>query len=111
MKIVKLNIIIESIQNSYIGCLVSGEDENIRLSYSADDGTMSFLQDNHLSQVLSANKFQFYKVLNSAISGDMEVGQLISCVFIEGFNFLSEDDFSKRYLVIDRRSHKLVITA
>jgi ribonuclease HI len=106
---VKLKIVIEDIQELTIRCLISHTTHNISLNYQSEDGVITFNEKNILAKTIKKNQFQFKKVMNSAIKGNITLGQTINCVFIENFYFLNNDDYS-RYIRVDRSNNKLKIT-
>jgi len=110
MKVITLTINIESLQTSKIECLVSDRTKQLRLIFSTDTETLSFDDNNYLADVVRNNRFQFNKVMRSAVKGNISPGQTIHCVFLEGFNFLDNSDYS-RFIVMDRRDGKLEISA
>lgn len=109
LRIIKLEIKIESVQDTKISCLLVKDDTNVRLNYFPDKKAIEFSEENILTQIIHKNRFQFEKVMSSAVKGNIRMGQIINCVFIEGFNFLRDADFY-RIIQIDRRSEKLAIT-
>ncbi len=109
MKPIKLTVKIDAINKQQIGCCISNEAEFNYLSYSPVQRRLTFSEENQLAEVVRRNQFQFEKIIRSAIKGKLSVGQTINCVFIEHFNFLNDDDFS-RYIRVDRRNGQLKIT-
>jgi ribonuclease HI len=109
LKPVKLKIIIYAVNEKHIGCHISDEAENNQLNYFLATGNITFTAENQLAKIVRKNLFQFEKVLRSAIKGKLTVGQTINCVFIEGFNFLTDDDFT-RFIKLDRRDGRLEIS-
>ena len=110
MKTHILDINIVSFDGIEIKCLVSNGPEELLLSYFPDNGQLTLTKENGLAQSVVRNKFQFEKVIRSAIKGNIKSGQTINAVFIEGFNFLSEEDFSTKYILVNRRRGTLKIT-
>ena len=110
MKVITLTINIDSVQTSKIGCHISDNTENLRLFFSADTETIEFYKQNYLAETVRKNRFQFNKVMRSAVKGNISPGQTIHCVFLEGFTFLDNSDYS-RFIVMDRRDGKLEISA
>lgn len=109
MKPIKLTIQIKAVNELKINCFVFNKAGNNQLYYHITDGTITFNKENQLATIIRKNRHQFEKVIRSAIKGNIKVGQIISCVFIEDFNFLSDSDFSK-FIRVDKRSGKLDIT-
>lgn len=110
MKVITLTINIDSVQTSKIGCHISDNTENLRLIFSPENETIGFTSHNYLADIVRKNQFQFNKVMRSAVKGNISPGQTIHCVFLEGFNFLDNSDYS-RFIVMDRRDGKLEISA
>lgn len=108
MKPIKLSVQIKALSESNIDCYVFNETENIQLSFLVSDGSITLSKENQLAATLLKNRHQLEKVIRSAIKGKINVGQSISCVFIEGFNFLSDNDFS-RFIQVDQLNGKLNI--
>ena len=108
MKAIKLNIQIKSITDTRIRCLVWDEWGETDLLYNPEQGEIAVQKENHLSQIIAHHKFQFEKVVRSAIKGNINPKQTINTVFIEGFNFLKDADFY-RTVQVDRLNHKLAI--
>jgi ribonuclease HI len=109
LKPIKIKIQIEVVENVKIGCYIFNETENNRLEFSLSDGNITLEKENNIADLFRNNKIQFEKIIRSAIKGNIKPGQTISCVFIEGFNFISSNDFTK-YIRVDRRNAKLNIT-
>lgn len=109
MKVNKLTISIETIQEFKIECFVSDETENMHFEYFPEDATIHFAEQNHLSQVIVKHQFQFDKIIRSALKGKLNTGQTINCVFIDGFPFLNDADYSG-FIRMDRRNAKLEIS-
>lgn len=110
MKFVKIIVSIETLQDLEIGCFISDKTESLSLSYFRNKGTIACAEKNNLADVIHKYKFQFDKVMRSAIKGNISVGQIINCVFIEDFNFLNNADYF-RYIRMDRRAGKLKISS
>lgn len=108
MKPIKLTIQIKAVSESNIDCFVFNETENIQLTFLVSDGSITLSKENQFAATLLKNRHQFEKVIRSAIKGNIKVGQSISCVFIEDFNFLIDKDFI-RFIQVDQRSGKLDI--
>ncbi|MBI9067510.1 MAG: hypothetical protein JEZ09_09485 [Salinivirgaceae bacterium] len=106
---IKITIQIETISDSIIACYIFNELENNRLNFYTSDGILILKHENTLAITIRKNQFQFEKVIRSALKGNIKVGQIINCVFIEDFNFLNESDFNK-FIRVDRRNDKLDIT-
>lgn len=106
-----LNIIIqiETFSDEKIVCCVSNETENNRLEFSFSDGSIILEKENQIADIIRQNQFQFEKVIRSAIKGNIKPGQPINCIFIPGFNFISNPDF-KSFIRVDRRFGKLNIS-
>lgn len=109
MKVLKIILQIQAIKASKIECLLYNKQENTALSYFPADGNIVFTEENNLSKAIQKVHFQFKKVIQSAIKGNLFVNQKVSCVFIENFNFLTEADY-RNYIRVDRRNQKLKIT-
>ena len=109
MKPIKLTIQIEAVNESNIDCFIFNEEGNNQLDFLISDGTITLNKENQLATIIRNNRHQFEKVIRSAIKGNIKVGQIISCVFIEDFNFLNDCDFT-RFIRVDKRSGKLNIT-
>ena len=91
----KLLIEILSITDSGIGCCASNISEAVGFIYSPSRGTLEFVRKSDLSELICRYQFQFEKIIRSAIKGTLIIGQKISCVFIDGFNFLTEADYNR----------------
>ena len=100
---------IEAIDDQQLTCHVFNTTDENSLVYYPDDSSVSFSRDNQLALGILANRHQLQKILRSAINGKLHVGQTISCVFIEGFYFLKEDDFN-HFIRMDRHDGTLDIT-
>lgn len=109
MKVINLIVDIEAVQKSRIGCCVSDKIESIRLNYFPEKGIIEFAEHNYLAEIVHKHQFQFNKVIRSAIKGNITPGQTIHCVFIEGFNFLNDADYTQ-FILLDRREGKLDIS-
>lgn len=109
MEIIKLIIQIKTIDHRQISCLVTDGQDQIYLSYAIENGEPIFSVENQLATIIHNYRFQFDKIMHSAIKGKPWLGQTIHSVFIEGFNFLKEADFN-HYIRVDRRNKKLDIT-
>ncbi len=109
MKAIKITVQIQAIQEQEIECLLSDEKESIRLVYFPVEGSIVYFDDSNLVEVVRKIQFQFEKVMRSAISGNLSLGQTINCVFIDGFNFVKEADFHN-CIRVDRRTENLKIT-
>ena len=109
MKVEKLLLTIENIAESRIGCRAGYKTDEILFNYYPQREELGFDGNSPLTEILEKNKFQFNKIIKSAMSRKLTVGQSISCVFIEGFRFLSEEDF-KGYIRMDRREEKLTLS-
>ncbi len=110
MKVIKTILQIRSKSTLKIECLLSDGNEKIQLIYFPEEGSIACNEDTHLSQMICKLQFQFEKVIRTAIKGKLSVDQPISCVFIDGFNFLNRVEFNQ-YIRVDRRNEKLNITA
>lgn len=97
-----LNITIIAIENSNITFEVSDESGNTRVHYRQEEGLFTFEPHNSLSAVLINNQFQLQKVIRSALKGEPTPGQVVKCVFIHDFPFLTGTDFN-HFIQIDRR--------
>lgn len=109
MKALKITVQIQVIKEQEIDCLLSDENESMRIVYFPDDRKVVYLDDSILVEVVRKIEFQFEKVMRSAIKGNLKLGQTIHCVFFDGFNFVKEVDF-QHYIRVDRRSDQLKIT-
>lgn len=109
LKPIKLTIQIEAVEDSMIDCYITNEAGNNHLNFLTGEETVTFNKENQLATIVRKNQHQFKKVIRSAIKGNIKVGQVISCVFIENFNFLKDGDFDK-FIRVDRRDGKLEIT-
>ncbi len=110
MKTEKLSLTIESITGSDIRCCAGNASNSVRFSYNPVSRKLVFEDINGLSELICAYQFQFDKVIRSAIKGNFSVGQKINCVFIDGFNFLKEEDYF-RFIRMDRRNGNIKITS
>jgi len=106
---IKLTIQIKALNELNIDCYIFNEQENNQLEYRPLDGTCNFKNENQLATTIRNNKHQFEKVIRSAIKGDIKIGQIINCVFLEGYNFLNDDDFT-RIIRLDMRNGGLDIS-
>ncbi|MDD3077790.1 MAG: ribonuclease HI [Paludibacter sp.] len=109
MNPVKLNIHIDLVDETKIGCRITDANTSNQLLYYPVERTVEFSEQNVLVGTINKNYDQFEKVIRSAIDGKIRKGQKIRCVFIENFPFLKEADFDK-YIIVDRRNNKLEIT-
>ncbi|GAB7089398.1 RNase H family protein [Marinifilum fragile] len=109
MEIIKIKLQVKSIKEDRVECFLSDENENIRLFYDPDKGEIKFEEESNLAATIHRLKFQFKKVVRSAIKGNLQPNQTINCVFIEDFRFLEEADFNT-YIRVDRRKSVLQIT-
>jgi ribonuclease HI len=103
---IKLTIQVEALDESNIHCFIENASGDNRLGYPIPGGSITFKKENQLAAVIRNNRHQFEKVIRSAIKGKIAVGQTINCVFIEGFNFLKEGDFSG-VICLERRRGQL----
>lgn len=110
MKPINLSIDIEAVHQTEIRCLVSDHTTHVSLVYYPESESFVFSDQNHLSHTILKNQVQFEKVIRSALKGNIAAGHTIQCVFIEGFRFLCQSDYS-RYIKVDRRSGKLDISS
>ncbi|WP_346728147.1 ribonuclease H family protein [Marinifilum caeruleilacunae] len=106
---IKVILLIQSKSALKIECLLSDGHEEIQLSYFPEERTIVCLEDTSLSKMICKLKLQFEKVIRTSIKGKLNIGQSISCVFIDGFNFLNRLEFN-RYIRVDRLAGKLEIT-
>ena len=109
MKTEKLEIAIESIAESSIQCCANNRKDRVCFTYNPTQKKLNFVDGNYLAEVIYNYQFQFDKVIQSALRGNIKVGQTINCVFIEGFNFLKEEDFNY-FIRLDRRNGNLKIS-
>lgn len=108
MKPLNIKIQIETIADDKIVCAVFNEKENNRLKFSFSDGCVNLEKENQIADSIRINKFQFDKVIRSAIKGNIKPGETINCVFIQDFKFLNNSDFT-RFIRVDRHFNKLNI--
>ena len=106
---IRVTIQIEAVKETNIDCFISNEAGNNQLNFLISDGTITLFKENQLAVIIRKNQHQFEKVIRSAIRGNIKVGQIINCVFIEDFRFLTDDDFT-RFICVDKRNGKLDIT-
>ncbi|MCW3788813.1 ribonuclease H family protein [Plebeiibacterium sediminum] len=109
MKSYRFAINITTVQESMFTCLVTDGMEHNELEYYYDNKSIVFAHKNNLSDAILNNTFQFNKVISSALKGTLTVGHTIHCVFIDGFPFIKEADFSG-IIEVDRRQNDLIIT-
>lgn len=109
MKIIKLILTIKNIAEGEINCYVSNNVANNQITYFPEKDVLTFVEENSLAEEIIRNKLQFSKIMRSAISGNVTVGQTINCVFIEGFTFLNDGNFYK-YIRVNRLTNILHIT-
>ncbi len=109
MKSFRFVIKIIAVHESKFNCQVSDGTESNELEYYYDNKSIVFAGENDLSDAILNNTFQFNKVISSALKGTLTIGQTIHCVFIDGFPFINEADFSG-IIQVDRSSNDLVIT-
>jgi ribonuclease HI len=109
LKAIKITVEIQAIKDQEIECLLSDEQESIRLVYFPIEEKIVYSGDSHLVEVVRTIQFQFEKVMRSAIKGNLRLGQIINCVFFENFRFVKEADF-QHYIRVDRRDKALKIT-
>ncbi|MBN2813265.1 MAG: hypothetical protein JXQ80_04255, partial [Bacteroidales bacterium] len=103
-----LNITIVAVENSSITFDVSDASGNTRVHYRQVENLFAFEPHNSLSAVLINNQFQLQKVIRSALKGEPKPGQVVRCVFIRDFPFLSGNDFN-HFIQIDRRGDQTEI--
>lgn len=96
--------------DSCIVCRASDRFGSICFDYFPLSMEFRFSDVNYISEVIRKNKFQFTKVICSALKGKIKLNQGISCVFIEGFNFLGEKDYGQ-FIQLDRRNDDLIISS
>ncbi len=109
MKTHKIIIEIKSFSKSNVVCCVSNGTETNILDYLIKDNSICFSYSNKLSEILQKHEFQFNKVINSALKGELITGQTITCVFIDDFPFLNDNSFSN-YIKVDRTKELKIIT-
>lgn len=109
MKIIKLILTITSISADEIHCYVSNKVNDNQITYFPEKDIIIAMRENSLAYEIIRNKFQFSKIMRSAISGKATVNHRINCVFIEGFTFLADGDFYK-YIRVNRQNSQLDIT-
>lgn len=109
MEIYKVHIKIEQHDNAKVDCQVSDQTSEISLTYYCQDRTIHFYSENRLKDIVLKNQHQFSKIIQSALKGNIAIGQSIQAVFIEDFPFLTDGDFAK-YIRVDRRNGALCIT-
>ncbi len=110
MKTEKLTLTIESITGSEIECCASNKSGNICFSYDPSQKELKFTDNSSLAEIILKYQFQFDKVILSALRGKIKPGRIISCVFIEGFNFLNQTDYNC-FIRLDRRNGYLKISS
>ncbi len=110
MKTINLILTIHSITETNIVCSANNHSMNVCFSYQLTQGAFFFKSKNRLTEVLAKYQFQFDKVIKSAIKGKITLGTRINCVFIEGFNFLSEAEYNQ-FIHLDRRNGSLKISS
>lgn len=110
MNIIKLKILVKSIGNNSIACAVEHEATSNLFIYHPATKELTLENNNRLTTIINNNRFQLEKVLNSALKGQIGVGQSINCVFIEDFPFLNDAQYNQ-FIRIDRRHKKLLISA
>lgn len=103
-----LHITIIAVEDENIIFDVSDESGSTRVQYHTEEGLFNFEPYNNLSEVLVNNQFQLQKVIKSALKGGPKPGQVVRCVFIPGFPFLTGSDF-QHFIQIDRRSDHIDI--
>lgn len=89
--------------NSQVTFEVSDESGSIRVQYHTEECLFTCEPYNNLAEVIINNQFQLQKVIKSALKGEPKPGQIVRCVFIPGFPFLTGSDF-QHFIQIDRRS-------
>jgi ribonuclease HI len=109
MDVIKVMLQIKSINGDQVECFLSDEDEKIHLTYLPTLGEIKIDEESDLAATICKLKFQFEKVMRSAIKGNLKPNQTINCVFIEDFRFLEEADFNT-YIRVDQRTDELQIT-
>ncbi|WP_430813528.1 ribonuclease H family protein [Carboxylicivirga sp. RSCT41] len=110
MNIIKLNIQVKSIHSNAITCIAEHQSASNELVYYPATKELKLKKDDSLASIITANRFQLEKVLNSALKGRIAAGQGINCVFIEDFPFLNDGQFNQ-FIRIDRRNKQLAISA
>ncbi len=110
METEKLTLRIESISDSNVNCCASNYTYKTYFSYNYHQKKLFFNESNYITKVIHKYKFQFDKVLQSAIRGKIKNGQIINCVFIDGFKFLDETDYN-RFICLDQRNGNLLISS
>ncbi|MDC7220803.1 MAG: ribonuclease HI [Spirochaetales bacterium] len=97
----RLIITIEELNKEHITCRISHE-QDILLRYYLEERRIEPQEQNETSLLIKKFKKQFQKVMHSALHGTVEPGHRISCVFIDDFPFLKEEDYG-RFILMDRR--------
>jgi ribonuclease HI len=97
---------VEAIAEHAIVCHVSNNLEDNSLHYAFADGAVSFSRENQLAADIRKNHQQLQRILRSAVSGKLRVGQIINGVFLEDFHFVKDEHFH-RFIRQDRRDGKL----
>ncbi len=109
MQAITFTLLIQAFDQEQIDCLVSNALETNYLTFFLKTNTILFRHENQLATNIRNNKHQFEKILHSACCRPLTAGQTISCVFLENFTFLKEEDFLN-FIRIDRREKKLNIS-
>ncbi len=99
---------VQHIDKKSVGCEVSYKGSHFCFTYFIDDNSIVFPKQNALHNIISSNRFQFDKIIRSAIKGKIVPGVNVSCVFIDGFRFLNEADYNK-VVRLDRTTDALEI--
>lgn len=110
MKIVKVHITIKNIEAAKITGFASNTRQSAVFEWFPQSNTLEFKTKNLLSKTIEQFRFQFTKVLRSALNGKIQHRNTIHCVFIEGFVFLDETQYN-HYIQLDRRHGQLKISS
>lgn len=85
----------------YQGCCID-------FSYRISERRILVHKEHPVNEIIQRNIFQFDKVVRSAIKGKLKPGLEVSCVFIEDFKFLKEEDYNK-IIRVDRTNGDIKI--
>ncbi len=109
MKPVTFTLCVETIDDRYISCHIFNTSEDNKLRYDITTGMVSLTKQNQLAATVRKNIHQLQKILRSALNGNLHLGQVINCVFLEGFPFLHDHTFHK-FIRLDRRNNRMHIS-
>lgn len=100
---------IESFTDEKINCIANNELCELNFTYNPLQKEFKFFTENHLAELIHNYHIQFDKIIQSAIKGKIQMGQIIRCVFIDDFTFLKEEDYND-FILLDRRDNELSIS-